>query len=282
MAGQTGGLGPHDHSSQGQGGGSISPDSAVIAQELGLPDVDDVSNGPQTQGRLVYATGNGTSTEGIYRYDGTSYAQVGSSSEWQEDGNGNIVPVNGETVGDGTTIADHQSVTTGTLGINGFEQVEKDGEIDLSVNANKATYTINNPGADAYLIHVVDWDGDGEAKLGVRPNDYGSSSGEDNYVWYNLSGNALTNATSWGIGGHNSTDDRPGFSRHLIRRGGGQNRVGIGHLGAWSQSFGNAVLAGRIDETDPLGGQITSFVFRERDGNDLTRGTARIARVTLG
>jgi hypothetical protein len=94
---------------------SANVDSAIIAQELGLPEYDDVSNAPQTQGRLVYATGSGTSTEGIYKHDGTSYNQVGRSGQWEEDGSGNIVPIDGETVGDGTTTADHQSVDTDEL-----------------------------------------------------------------------------------------------------------------------------------------------------------------------
>lgn len=52
--------------------------SAVIAQELGLPEYDDVSNAPQTQGRIVYATGAGASAEGIYKHDGTAYATTGA------------------------------------------------------------------------------------------------------------------------------------------------------------------------------------------------------------
>ena len=99
----------HDHSESGEGGDSLSPSSISTAKELGLPMYDDVSNAPQSQGRVVYATGNGSTPEGIYKHDGSSYVVSG---QWQEDGSGNIVPIDGETVGDGTTTADHQSLST--------------------------------------------------------------------------------------------------------------------------------------------------------------------------
>jgi hypothetical protein len=37
-----------------------------------------------------------------------------------------------------------------------------------------------------------------------------------------------------------------------------------------------------VGEPDPTNGEITSFTFVERQSNDLTGGTARIARVTFG
>jgi hypothetical protein len=88
----------------------VETDSVVVATELGLPEYDDVSTAPQTQNRLVYATGDGPSAEGIYKHDGSTYAQVGGggTGQWEEDGSGAIVPIDGETVGDGTTEADHR------------------------------------------------------------------------------------------------------------------------------------------------------------------------------
>lgn len=84
----------------------------TVSNEFGLPEYDDVSNAPQTQGRVVYATGAGVSSEGVHKHDGSSYSLVGGeSSEWQEDGSGNIVPIDGETVGDGTTTANHNLIT---------------------------------------------------------------------------------------------------------------------------------------------------------------------------
>jgi hypothetical protein len=139
-------------------------DSVTVAQELGLPVYDDVSNADQVQGRLVYATGSGTSSEGIYKHDGSSYAQVGgASSEWQEDGNGNVVPIDGETVGDGTTTADHQSVSTDetqtkTIGSGDhhyagvYDGANADARLDNAVSAasegdviylENAEYTVN-------------------------------------------------------------------------------------------------------------------------------------------
>ena len=174
------------------------------------------------------------------------------------------------------------SLSTDALGVAGFETVEKDGEIDLAVNANKAEYTINNPGADAYLIHVVDWNGGGNANLGFRPNDYGAGTGEDNYRWQDTRGVDTASDTSWSIGAHGSNQNRPGFGRFLIRRAGGRNYIGFARLGGWAIPPASAAAHGSITVNNPLGGQITSFVFRERSGNDLVGGTARIARVTFG
>ncbi len=124
----------------------VNADSAILAQELGLPAYDDVSNAPQTQGRLVYATGSGTSAEGIYKHDGAAYTQAGGTGEWEEDGSGNIVPIDGETVGDGTTSANHQSVNTGSLN-NGGPVSDGDGvERQVWIIANGAS---DPAGADA-------------------------------------------------------------------------------------------------------------------------------------
>jgi hypothetical protein len=99
----------------------VETDSVVVATELGLPEYDDVSTAPQTQNRLVYATGDGPSAEGIYKHDGSTYAQVGGggTGQWEEDGSGAIVPIDGETVGDGTTEADHNAVETDQATIDG-------------------------------------------------------------------------------------------------------------------------------------------------------------------
>jgi len=175
-----------------------------------------------------------------------------------------------------------QSTTTDALGIDGFETVEKDGEIDLGVNANKAEYTINDPGADAYLIHVVDWNGGGNSQLGIRVNDYGEQTGEDEYRWQAPNGSDTRSDTSWVIGGHGSSNKRPGFGRLLVRRAGGANYVGMATVGGWSRADNRKAAHGTIREPDPLDGEITSFVFLERNGNVLVGGTARIARVTLG
>ena len=102
----------HDHSKGGEGGDDLSPSSIMIAKELGLPLYDDVSNGPQTQGQVVYATGNGNDSEGVYRHSGSSYHPL---TQWREDGKGNIIPVEGETVGDGITTANHESINTDEL-----------------------------------------------------------------------------------------------------------------------------------------------------------------------
>jgi streptogramin lyase len=143
--------------------GSTSVDSATIANELGLPEYDDVSNAPQTQGRLVYATGNGASAEGIYAHDGSSYSQVGGvTSEWQEDGNGNLVPIDDETVGDGTTTADHQSLSTGqaTVGdtstdpsVNG--EVRRNGS-DVKVHSGGAVQNISDIGSGGLTTKTID------------------------------------------------------------------------------------------------------------------------------
>jgi hypothetical protein len=188
-----------------------------------------------------------------------------------------------QKIREGTEFAKNvEFVTTDTLGIAGFETVEKDGEIDLGVSAPKATYTINNPGADAYLIHVVDWDGGGGARLGLRPNDYGAGSGEDTYRWQNTFGQDTSNDTSWSIGSQGSSQDRFVFGRFLIRRTGGRNYIGFGRLGGWSNAPVRCATHGNIGEGDPINGEITSFTFVERQGNDLTGGTARIARVLFG
>lgn len=67
---------------------SVTTDISIVASELGLPEYDDVSNAPQTQGRLVYATGDGASTEGIYKHDGTGYTTVGLNEGENFDGQG--------------------------------------------------------------------------------------------------------------------------------------------------------------------------------------------------
>lgn len=55
---------------------NLTANSAVVANELGLPQYDDVSNAPQAIGRIVYSTGDGASPEGIYKHDGSSYSKM--------------------------------------------------------------------------------------------------------------------------------------------------------------------------------------------------------------
>ena len=88
-----------------------------IGTELGIPIYSDPSNAPQTEGRIIYVDGNGSAAKGIYSHDGSSYSLAGGTGEWQENGSGNIVPIDGETVGDGTTSANHKSVSTDTATI---------------------------------------------------------------------------------------------------------------------------------------------------------------------
>lgn len=57
-----------------------------VTERLEIPTLDDVSNGPEIVGALVYATGNGISAEGVYRYDGSSYNQIGGAVALSDSG----------------------------------------------------------------------------------------------------------------------------------------------------------------------------------------------------
>jgi hypothetical protein len=190
---------------------SVTTNTATIATELGLPEYDDVSNARQVQGRLVYATGDGASSEGIYKHDGSSYAQVGGgSSEWQEDGNGNIVPIDGETVGDGTTTADHQSVTTDDVTYSNSVTYPDGTTVTTSPGGGIWTEDGNSPSSlsgsssytftladtfDVVLISIMDFDfsgdpgeqlsmqvnGDTGSNYNRRGGDGGFTSGETNW-----------------------------------------------------------------------------------------------------
>lgn len=52
----------------------------LATNELDLPEYDDVSNAPQNASGFVWATGNGTSAEGVYVNDGGSYTRVTGGS----------------------------------------------------------------------------------------------------------------------------------------------------------------------------------------------------------
>lgn len=97
------------------GGNDLTIDSATIAVELGIPQYDDVANAPQTQGRLVYATGNGTSAAGVYKHDGTSYSQVGGSGGGVdvENTDGSTLVANASAIQAGTDL-DFTDDTDGT------------------------------------------------------------------------------------------------------------------------------------------------------------------------
>ena len=109
----------------------LASDEQEIGTELGIPIYSDPANAPQTEGRIIYVDGNGTATKGIYSHDGSSYSRVGVN-QWQETGNGEIVPVDGETVGDGTTSANHQSVSTDVGNIDSLFESATD--LSLSVS----------------------------------------------------------------------------------------------------------------------------------------------------
>ncbi len=89
---------------------SVNTDEAIIAKELGLPEYDDVSNAPQTQGRLVYATGDGTSPEGIYKHDGSSYAKIRGGAFSDSDGD-NVAELASGLVG--VQLGDSEKVQLG-------------------------------------------------------------------------------------------------------------------------------------------------------------------------
>lgn len=60
--------------------GTVYYSAADIASELGLPEYDDTDNAPQSQGRLIYVTGDGDDAEGVYKHDGDSYSLTGGES----------------------------------------------------------------------------------------------------------------------------------------------------------------------------------------------------------
>jgi len=96
--------------------------AATVQDELRVPIYGDNTNAVQANRSVWYNDGSGPDSSGYYAYDnGTVTGPLGSggSSEWQEDGSGNLVPIDGETVGDGTTSADHQSLSTGAVNNNG-------------------------------------------------------------------------------------------------------------------------------------------------------------------
>lgn len=62
--------------------GRFTPDGLTVPQisaltSVVLPKYDELSNAPSTEGVVVYATGDGSDDAGVYKHDGTSYAQLG-------------------------------------------------------------------------------------------------------------------------------------------------------------------------------------------------------------
>lgn len=63
----------------------------VAAAKAILPSYDDPANAPQEAASMIYVTGGGSDPEGLYKHDGSSYAQVGSSGGAFEDTDGDGV-----------------------------------------------------------------------------------------------------------------------------------------------------------------------------------------------
>lgn len=149
-------------------GDTLKPNGAVVANELGLPQVADPANAPQTQGRSIYVDGSGNVAAGIYIHDGTSYRRV---SQWDQE-NGSVIPAGGETIGDGTTTANHQSVSTEQASIGSSRTThtfppEPTATQELDNSSPPGSYTtlaLTAPDADAqYAILNVELQGDGSA-----------------------------------------------------------------------------------------------------------------------
>lgn len=107
IATDTGAIYDGDGSSWNKGDRGF--DGAIVDGELKLPTYADNANAVQEERSLWYNDGTGPDQSGYYRYDGGSI--TGPAPRLQLDGNGNIVPRDGETIGDGTTSANHKSVT---------------------------------------------------------------------------------------------------------------------------------------------------------------------------
>jgi len=79
----------------------------------------------------------------------------GGGGEWEEDGSGNIVPIDGEDVGDGTTTADHQAVNTGELNGNltGSQSLTDIAGSGLQINNGSLDASDGGPLSDMTLVH---------------------------------------------------------------------------------------------------------------------------------
>lgn len=89
--------------------------SVSTAEKLSAPLYTDNTNAVQENRSIWYNDGSGPDASGYYAYDNgtvTGPLESGGTSEWEVDGSGNLVPIDGEPIGDGTTTANHQSVNT--------------------------------------------------------------------------------------------------------------------------------------------------------------------------
>lgn len=91
----------------------------------------------------------------------------GGGGEWTEDGNGNIVPIDGEQVCDGTTTADHQSAN-----IENISSPSLFGFIDKAEDFDGSEASITTTDADASGGNVSLIDSDNSQVSENLPNNY--------------------------------------------------------------------------------------------------------------
>lgn len=179
-------------------------------------------------------------------------ATKGAAGQFEETGNGEVVPIDGETVGDGTTSANHQSVSTDKIIIGGT-LYEEDDNSPINVSSTPSTtFNLANPSAGVVIIP----DRTGDAAFdqiqinGDTGNNYDIVNNADNETsglsqwdvqyWFRteyyeihirdgvssqLSVNIATSDTGQTVGGKN-TNVTSAISSITFKDSGGSNRSG--------------------------------------------------------
>jgi hypothetical protein len=180
----------------------------------------------------------------------------------------------------GNGLTNVGAVNTDALGIDGFETVEKDGEIDVGGEqhgpSNKVTYNISDTGRDAYILvwESFGFQSGGSFGLRLRINGYGSATGQDDYLYTLQNGTSTTSDTSFLMG--NSGTTVPMTAAHILEYFPGntdnnsrRNEWVLGHVrGSIGWENGTLASGGLFDAEDF--GPPTSFEFWEEQTRTFT------------
>lgn len=180
--------------------------------------------------------------------------------------------------GDGE-IKNAESVETDVLGIAGFEQVEKDGEIDVGGEihgpSNKVTYTINDTKKDAYILVLESFgvDGGGGSDHRLRYNGYGSGSGEDDYRFVDSFGKTV-NVTYLGLGKDGGGMPFTGawlieYYDGLQDNQGRNQEINVAQIRGALRGGGTGLQSGGVADSDKLAPP-SSFEIWENSGRQYT------------
>jgi len=191
--------------------GTTLTDPAAVTHTGELADASDVS-GIQSSSDVDHDSTTGGTVSDAHHSKTSSASELSDVSADSASSAHHLKTASGDIDHDQTTNRTHsgdnitpQSVSANVFGIAGFEQVEKDGEIDVGGEqhgpSNKVTYTINDTGKDAYILVLESFgtDNAGSSNHRLRYNGYGSASGEDDYEFVDSSGQTK-GVTYLGIG----------------------------------------------------------------------------------